>query len=267
MKVLLIGDVMGKPGRQTLKEFLPQIIKDNQIEFVILNGENLAGGYGITEKIFRYMIDDLEVDCITTGNHWLDKKEILSFADHEKILIPANAGNNPVQDRGLKFFKTKSGKSLAVVNLIGRVFMHADNKDPFAAAEKLFDKIPSHICMRIVDVHAEASSEKQALAHFLDGRSSVVYGTHSHVPTADERVLENGTGFVTDLGMTGGYDSVIGIRKQSAIHRFLTGKKKDFEPSNSQRKLFGIIADINEQSGRCQQMQRIQFEAKNLISV
>jgi 2',3'-cyclic-nucleotide 2'-phosphodiesterase len=168
------------------------------------------------------------------------------------------------EDLGLKILTSKAGVRFAVVNLIGRAFMHGDNRDPFKAVDKLLDQVPAAVRIRIVDVHAEASSEKQGLGWHLAGRVSLLYGTHTHVPTADERLLagagDGKTGFVTDVGMTGAYDSVIGIRKDAAIQRLLTGEKKKFEPATDDPWLCFIVADVDDESGHCTRIQRLRWE-------
>jgi calcineurin-like phosphoesterase len=166
---------------------------------------------------------------------------------------------NVEEDQGLRIFSTKAGEQIAVMNLHGKAFMYGENRCPFATIDRLMAKIPDRIKIRIVDIHAEATSEKQALGWHLCGRASLVYGTHSHVPTADERILEKKTGFVTDLGMTGGYDSVIGMKKEAAIHRLRTGEPKKFEPSMENPWIFAISATIDEKTGKCTAIERIKL--------
>jgi 2',3'-cyclic-nucleotide 2'-phosphodiesterase len=256
MKFLILGDVMGKPGRQLLDKHLPQLREEYSPDFVLLNGENSAGGKGLTEKIYQKYIDQ-EIDAVTMGNHWMDKPEIHDFfPKSDRLLLPANMANVENDYFGLKIFHMSKG-AVAVINLIGKVFMQGQNRCPFKTLEKLLASVPPHIKMLLVDIHAEATSEKQALGHFLDGRASLVFGTHSHVPTADSRILKGGTGFITDVGMTGPYDSVIGIRKEAAILRMQTGVKKRFEPAKGDPRLYGILAEVDEQKGTCLEIAQV----------
>lgn len=259
MKVLAIGDIMGKAGRRCLEKHLGPLRQSLGADFVLVNGENAAGGFGLTKKIFDEFTEKWSVDCVTMGNHWHDKREIYQFADTaQRLVLPANMGNVQEQN-GLRIIRAPNGVEVAVINLIGRVFMHGENRCPFKTVDRLLDKVPEHVRVRIVDMHAEATSEKQGLGWYLKGRVSLVYGTHSHVPTADERILESQTGFCSDLGMTGGYDSVIGIRKEAAIHRLLTGEKQKFEPSMDNPWLYAIAAEIDEKTGRCTAIERVKL--------
>jgi metallophosphoesterase (TIGR00282 family) len=260
-RILAIGDVMGKAGRRALERLLPRARAELQPDIVLLNGENAAGGFGLTEKIYQGFVTGLGVDCVTMGNHWHDKREIYDFLPRaDRLVLPANMGNVEREASGLRVLTAKNGVQFAVINLIGRAFMQEGNRDPFKAVDKLLGEVPAAVKLRIVDVHAEATSEKQGLAWYLCGRVSVVYGTHSHVPAADERILGGKTGFVTDIGMTGGYDSVIGIRKEAAIQRLLTGEKKKFEPATDDPWLCALVADVDDATGVCTRVQRLRWE-------
>jgi metallophosphoesterase (TIGR00282 family) len=260
-RVLALGDIMGKAGRRALERLLPRARGEFAPDVVLVNGENAAGGFGLTEKIYDAFHANLGIDAVTMGNHWHDKREIFDFAPRaERLVLPANMGNVEREELGLKILTAKSGVRFAVINLIGRAFMVDGNRDPFKAVDALLDRVPAAVRLRIVDMHAEATSEKQGLAWYLAGRVSLFYGTHSHVPTADERILSGKTGFVTDIGMTGGYDSVIGIRKEAAIHRLLTGEKKKFEPATEDPWFCAIVADIDDDSGHCTRIQRLRWE-------
>ncbi len=206
MKVLVVGDVIGRPGRKALEKGLKRVRQMHSIDFLIVNAENLAGGFGLTHKLYDELIDHFGVDAVTMGNHWQSKKEILSYYKNaNRLVLPANAGNLGDETLGLKIIKSQSnGQQVAVINLIGQLFMHPDNKSPFTACERLLARIPEEVKIRLLDFHGEATSEKQAVAWHFAKRLSCLYGTHSHVPTADERVLEDYTGFVSDLGATGG---------------------------------------------------------------
>ncbi|HEV2113060.1 MAG TPA: TIGR00282 family metallophosphoesterase, partial [Terriglobales bacterium] len=226
MRILFIGDIFGRPGRTIVRERLPELVSSKRIDLVIANGENAAAGFGITPAIVEELFA-LGIEVLTTGNHVWDKKEIIEFFDRansnqdglaRRVLRPANypAGTPGV---GLYEGATKAGVPYAVINLQGRVFM-ASNDDPFRTADTLLKQVKAKVVL--VDLHAEATSEKIAMGWYLDGRVTAVLGTHTHVPTADERVLPKGTAYQTDVGMTGPYDSVIGIEKENILRRFLT---------------------------------------------
>jgi hypothetical protein len=266
IKVLAVGDLMGKGGRRSLAKLLPLATERFQPDIILANGENAAGGFGITRKIYDQLTETIGVDCVTTGNHWHDKKEIYEFLPQvDRLVIPANMMNVSDPQRGVAILQTISGVSYAVINLIGRAFMHQDNRNPFHAADELLKRIPDSVKIRIVDMHAEATSEKQGLGHYLSGRVSLVYGTHSHVPTADERLIDDQTGFTTDVGMTGAYDSVIGIRKDAAIRRMTSGEKKKFEPASNDLWMCFILAEICPKSGQCHSIKRFRWEYNQMF--
>lgn len=259
MKILAFGDIMGKAGRKCLEQHLPALASKYEADFIIVNGENAAGGFGLTKKIFVEFTENFGIDCVTMGNHWHDKREIYDFIKNtHRIVLPANMGNT-TEDQGLRIIQSKSGVQIAVINLIGRVFMYGENRCPFQAVDRLLDRVPEHVKIRVVDIHAEATSEKQGLGWHVTGRASLVYGTHSHVPTADERIFNGKTGFVSDLGMTGGYDSVIGMKKEAAIHRLLTGEKQKFEPSLDNPWIYAVAATIDEKTGNCTAIERVKL--------
>jgi metallophosphoesterase (TIGR00282 family) len=250
---------MGRPGREALEKGLKKVRAERQVDFVIVNGENAAGGFGITRKIFDQFIDSFEVDCVTTGNHWMDKKEVYNFLDHERLVVPANMSNVDDLKQGWRLVRSRSGTQVAVINLIGKIFMKGENRSPYDGVERMMDRIPAQVKIRVIDIHAEATSEKQGVAQLMAGKASIVYGTHSHVPTADERIIKNFTGFVTDLGMTGPYDSVIGIDSSAAIRRMRTGEKKNFEPAKNDPWFYACIFEIDENSGACKRVERLRF--------
>ncbi len=258
IKVFAIGDVVGRAGRKAIEKSIGLIKKRYKPDILLLNGENSAGGFGITKKIFHQFTEEWGFDCITTGNHWHDKKEIIPFIpEAERLLVPGNMENVADETAGLKILTSTTGVKFAVINLIGKAFMHDGNRNPFQAASRLVAKIPENVKVRIVDMHAEASSEKAGMAYFLRSKVSLVYGTHSHVPTADERILSGGTGFVTDLGLTGSYDSIIGMEPKAALKRMLTSKKARLEPAKDNPWLCGITAEIDENSGYCKKIDRV----------
>jgi len=246
MRILFIGDVIGRPGRAVVGEELPRLRETLDLDFVILNGENLAGGFGITRKIAEEMFA-LGVDCITTGNHWLDQREILTFiADEDRILRPANlpAGT---PGRGAGLFQARNGGHVLVVAPMGRVFMEPQD-NPFAAVERELVACPlgEGADAVVVDMHGEATSEKMAMGHFCDGRASLVVGTHSHVPTADAQILPGGTAYQTDAGACADYDSVIGMEKHEPLQRFTTKMPGGrFSPAAGPATLCAVFVETN----------------------
>jgi metallophosphoesterase (TIGR00282 family) len=261
IRVLAIGDVIGKPGRRCIQELLPRARARFAPDIVVANGENLAGGFGLTRKVFDELTKKHGVDCVTSGNHWFDKRDVYDIInDCPNFLRPANMFNISDPTSGLAILKAKGGAPFAVINLYGRAFMKGENRCPFKTVDELLPKIPGSIKTIIVDVHGEASSEKQALGHYLADRVSVLYGTHTHCPTADERIINGRLGFVTDVGMTGPYDSVIGIRKEASIERLTTGNRRNFEPATRDLWFCFIVCDIDPVTGQCLQIQRLRWE-------
>jgi 2',3'-cyclic-nucleotide 2'-phosphodiesterase len=254
---LFIGDVMGQPGRRILKETLPGLLEEYSPALVLANGENAAAGFGITPPLVEDLLA-LGIAVLTSGNHIWDKKEILPYlADHAdgRLLRPANyPGSSP--GHGLYVGRTRSQMAYAVMNLQGRVFMPAIDC-PFRTADRLLEQIPAEVKVRIVDMHAEATSEKLAMGWYLDGRVTAVVGTHTHVPTADETVLPRGTAYVTDLGMTGPYDSVIGIEKRAVIEKFLSQIPARFEVAKGDVRLSAVLIEADTETGRASSIQRI----------
>lgn len=257
MRILLVGDVIGKGGRRAVADLLPRLINDG-VDFVIANGENVSGGIGITPS-YAQMLWEQGVDVITSGNHIWRKKEIIPFLDQEpRLLRPANypAG---APGRGSGIYTTSGGTKVGVLNLEGRIFMKA-LESPFKTAEEHLSLLQRETKVIIVDFHAEATSEKMALGWFLDGEVSAVLGTHTHVQTADERVLPGGTAYITDVGMTGPSDSVIGIKREIALERFLTMLPNKFEPATGKIELQGAIVDVDEETGRSLGIRRVKMD-------
>jgi len=256
MRILFIGDIVGEPGRQAIKELVPKIVKREKIDFVIANGENTAGGSGITPMI----VDELlgyGVDVITSGDHIWKRKEILDrIAEDARILRPANYPRE-APGFGSTVVTSRSGVDVGVINLIGRVFMQAV-ECPFRVVKVEIDKMKNKTRIIIVDMHAEATSEKVALGWFLDGTVSAVIGTHTHIQTADEKILPKGTAFLTDAGMTGPYDSVIGRKKEQILNRFITQMPTKFEMAENDVQLHGAIIEIDEKTGRAESIRRVQ---------
>lgn len=255
MKVLFIGDIVGKPGRKVISALLPGIVGRHGVDIVIANCENAAGGFGVTRKI----VDELyhnEIDILTSGNHIWDKKEASNFIDdYETLLRPANYPEGTV-GKGSVVIDTRLGISLGVLNLEGRIFMKPLDS-PFRVAEREIERLKNKTDIIIVDMHAEATSEKEALGWFLDGKVSAVLGTHTHVQTADERVLPGGTAYITDVGMTGPFDSVLGIKKEVALERFLTLLPNRFDVAKGDIRIQGVLIDIDNNTGRACSIERL----------
>jgi metallophosphoesterase (TIGR00282 family) len=250
MRLLFLGDVVGRSGRTVVADHLPRLIKRHRFDFVVVNGENAAGGFGITEDIFLGLLD-AGADCVTTGNHVWDQREALIFADRqERFLRPVNypAGT---PGRGANVYQARNGRRVLVVNIMGSVFMPALD-DPFQAAARAIGACPlgTGCDAAIVDMHAEATSEKQVMGYFLDGQASLVIGTHTHVPTADYRVLKGGTAYMSDVGMCGDYDSVIGMEKDEPLRR-ATSKipSARFGPALGAAALSGLAVETDDATG------------------
>ncbi len=255
MKVLLIGDVVGKPGRKVLKSVLSDILKSNQIDLCIANCENAAGGFGVTLETLN-ALEEGGIHYFTSGNHIWDKKEIYNlFNSGRRVLRPANYPEG-IPGKGFATTLSTSGLNVGILNLCGRVYI--ENLDcPFKSADKAIKQLKESTNIIIVDMHGEATSEKIAMGWYLDGRVSAVLGTHTHVQTADERILPNGTAYITDVGMTGPRDSVIGMKKEIALTRFLTKIPKKFEPASGMGQFNGVIVDIDEKSGKAISIERL----------
>jgi metallophosphoesterase (TIGR00282 family) len=252
--ILFLGDIIGRPGRRALEKNLPSLRDKFFPAVIIANGENAAGGVGITEKIGRELFS--RVDVLTSGNHIWDKREALEYLEREAHLLrPANYPSvNP--GRGACVFEAENGAKIGVLNLQGRVFMEPIDC-PFRVADAEIEILRAVTPVIVVDFHAEATSEKQALAWYLDGRVSAVIGTHTHVPTADERILPGGTACLTDVGMLGGYNSVIGIKRDQAVARFLTSRPQRFEPGKEGLVFEGVFMVIDSGTGKALSIQRI----------
>ncbi|MBX3235913.1 MAG: TIGR00282 family metallophosphoesterase [Nitrospiraceae bacterium] len=255
MKVLAIGDIMGEPGRRAVGRLLPKLIAQHDIDVVIGNGENVAGGFGITPDLCDELFD-LGVSVITTGNHAWDKKELLDmFPQEARLLRPANYPEG-VPGRGSYIMTTPGGESLGVLQLMGRAFMPTIDC-PFQVAKRELSRLKTQVAAVVVDMHAEATSEKMAMGHFLDGQVTAVVGTHTHVQTADEQILPKGTAYITDIGMTGPLHSVIGIKKELAIEKFLTGMPRRFEVASGPTVFCAVLVDLDAKLGKALSIQRI----------
>lgn len=254
MNILFIGDIVGNPGRKIARQIIPIIKKEHSIDFCIANGENAAGGSGITYAVAQELYRS-GVDAITLGNHTWSKRDIVNFIDEDpKIVRPANypsespgKGSTVVEKDHLK---------IGIVNVLGRVFM--DNIDcPFKAATREIEYLKNFVKVILVDIHAEATSEKNAIAWYLDGKVSCVFGTHTHIQTSDEKILPSGTGFITDVGMTGPYEGILGVDRNIIIQKFLTHMPARFEVAKGMVQFNGIIADIDDITGKTKRLKRI----------
>jgi metallophosphoesterase (TIGR00282 family) len=256
VKLLFVGDVVGRPGRRAVAEVLPRLVDRHRADYVVVNVENSAGGFGVTPEVLAELDELLPIDCFTSGNHVWDKKEGVELLAREpRLLRPANyPDGNP--GSGLHVGETAAGIPVATINLEGRVFMSA-LESPFTVADRLLAKLDRRVKVVMIDFHAEATSEKQALAFYLDGRVSAVLGTHTHVPTADERVLPGGTALITDVGMTGPYESIIGVRVDKVLKRFLLQTPSSFEVAKKDVRLAAAVLDIDENTGKARGVERL----------
>lgn len=254
MKILMIGDVVAKPGRLAVLERIQDLREQHAIDLAVMNAENVAGGFSITPSLAEQLFA-AGIDVMTSGNHIFDKKEAIEYiARQPRLLRPANYPPG-TPGSGLWTGEVRGTKA-AVINVMGRVFMPPSD-DPFRVADALVNSLPADIKVRLVDVHAEATSEKVAMGWFLDGRVSAVVGTHTHVQTADERILPQGTAYLTDVGMTGSYSGVIGMNTGDVIARFTTAVAKRAEHSTGQARICGAIVDVDEETGRARGISRI----------
>ena len=254
MKILAIGDLVGYAGVRKFKNELPKIIESKDIDFVIVNGENAAEGMGMTENNFKDIISE-KVDVITMGNHTWGKKDIFKFIDHPKIIRPANYTKGVV-GKGYNIYTCKN-KKIAVINLRGRVDMNVLSENPFIVAKELVENLKDKVDIIIIDFHAEATAEKIALSYYLDGKVTAIFGTHTHVQTADEEILENGTAYITDIGMTGPKHSVIGMDVAASVKRFETTLPERYKIAGGESKLNGVIFDIDDNTNKVISIERI----------
>jgi len=259
MKVLVIGDIVGRAGRRAVRELLPNIKQEEEIDFIIANGENAAGGFGLTEKLAQELYD-YGVDVLTMGNHTWDNKEIFNFIDDDQRLIRPYNYPPGTPGRGYGIYKLESGVTIAVINLLGRIFL--DDVDcPFRSLEKLSDEIEADLIL--VDFHAEATSEKVGLGRYFDGQVAAIFGTHTHVQTADERVLTNGTAYITDLGLTGGIESILGMKEEDVLKKMVTKLPQRFSVATGDTQLCGAIIELDLKNKLANSITRIRREHYN----
>lgn len=256
MKILAVGDLIGSAGIRKLKSVLPELRKKEGVDFVIVNGENSAEGMGMTEKNFKEILEE-KVDVITMGNHTWGKKDIFKFIDHPKLIRPANYTKGVV-GKGYNIYSCKD-KKIAVINLIGRVDMNVLSENPFVIVKEIIENIQKEVDIIIIDFHAEATAEKIALGYYLDGKVTAVYGTHTHVQTADETILERGTAYITDIGMTGPNKSVIGMDVLASIKRFETTLPERYKIATGECIFNGVIFEVNDKTNKVINIKRVKI--------
>lgn len=254
MKILAVGDIVGESGVRKLKEELPRIKKEKNIDFVITNGENSAGGMGLTERNFKDIME-AGTNVVTMGNHTWGKKDIFKFIDDPNLLRPANYPKGVV-GKGLGIYECK-GKKIAVMNFLGRVDLNILTENPFVLAKEMVEEIQGKVDMIFIDFHAEATAEKIAMGRFLDGKITALFGTHTHVQTADEQILPNGTAYITDLGMTGPKESVIGMNIQASLKRFETTLPEKYKLAEGACILNAVVFEIDDETNKAISIERI----------
>ena len=254
MKILAVGDIVGESGVRKLKDELPKIKKEKNIDFVITNGENSAGGMGLNEKNFKYIME-AGTNVVTMGNHTWGKKDIFKFIDNPNLLRPANYPKGVV-GKGLGIYECK-GKKIAVMNFLGRVDLNILTENPFVLVKEMVEEIKDEVDMIFIDFHAEATAEKIAMGRFLDGKVTAVFGTHTHVQTADEQILPNGTAYITDLGMTGPKESVIGMNIQASLKRFETTLPEKYKLAEGLCIFNAVVFEIDDETNKAKSIERI----------
>ena len=265
MKILFIGDIVGKPGRELIRKGLPGLADRLEVDLVIANAENAAAGFGVTKDIGDALLES-GVHVMTSGNHIWAKKEVIEYIGGEpRLLRPANypAG---VPGRGSYVAQTGDGRAVGVINVMGRVFMQSID-DPFTVVLKEIEAMRGRTKVIVVDFHAEATSEKVAMGWYLDGKVTLVVGTHTHVQTADERILPNGTAYITDAGMTGPHDSIIGMEREPSLARFLNGMPSRYEPATGNPRLNGVVIEADDKTGRALAISRVSYSEKDLAAM
>jgi metallophosphoesterase (TIGR00282 family) len=262
LRILALGDVVGRPGRMVVHRRLPELVRTRQVDLVIANGENIAGGSGITQNLF-HKLRSYGVDVVTLGDHVYKKIDVVGAMNSERLVRPMNLSADAA-GRGFTVVPTNSGVQVCVFALLGRIFMNQlPSNDPFAAADEVLGRIHKSVKVIVCDMHAEASSEKVAMGHYLDGRASLVFGTHTHIPTADAKILPGGTAFISDLGMTGPYDSVLGRRKDRVVKHMVTNMPQPFDVATGDVRMCGVLAEIDEATGKAISIERIEVADGN----
>ena len=255
MKILTVGDIVGENGLRKACEIIPKLKEEYNIDFIIMNGENAAGGMGITENLFKKMINLAGANVVTMGNHTWGKKDIFKFIDDEKLIRPANYPEGVV-GKGFNIFKC-GNKNIAVINLLGRTDMGVLTENPFVIVNNIINSIKNKCDIIVVDFHAEATAEKIAMGHYLDGKVQIVYGTHTHVQTADEEILSKGTAYISDIGMTGPKKSVIGMDIKASLKRFITTLPEKYKLADGECMFNACIFEINDENNKVMKITRI----------
>ena len=259
MKILFLGDVMGRAGRSAIAERLPKLRADWRLDFVVINGENASSGAGLTPDHAKSLLE-AGADCVTLGDHAFDQKDMLQFIESEpRIIRPINFAKG-APGRGARVFTTEKGQKILVAQVLGQVFMKRPFDDPFSALDQILRAHPrgGQVAASLIDIHCEATSEKMGVGHFCDGRASMVVGTHTHVPTADAQILPGGTAFLSDAGMCGDYDSVIGMDKTEPLRRFVTGMAKGrFTPALGDATLSGVYVETDDRTGAATRIEMV----------
>ena len=263
MKILFIGDVVGKSGRRALRRFLPELQDQTEADLTVVNAENAAGGFGVTAGVLEEFLEQSEIDVLTSGNHIWDKREALDLIQEEPRLLRPHNYPAGTPGSGWIVATASNGVQVGVLNIMGTVFMHPTLDCPFSSAHQALEKKPSDVKVVLVDFHAEATSEKVAMGWYLDGRASAVVGTHTHVPTADERVLPQGTAHISDVGMTGCYNSVIGMETAGVLKRFVERVPERFEVASGPASVCGVIIDVDETTGKSRSIARVRVNEKD----
>src|SRR5438094_5635785 len=263
LRVLVLGDVVGRPGRQIIQQKLGCLVRTRSVDLVIANAENVAGGSGITQNLFN-KIRSYGVDVVTLGDHIYKKQDIIpTLQNSERIVRPANLSAHAA-GRPYSCVTTNAGVPVCVFSLLGRIYMNLPADDPFAAADRVLSQVPDNVRCCVCDFHAEASGEKASMGHWLDGRASVIFGTHTHVPTADAKILPGGSAFITDVGMCGPYDSVLGRRKERVLKYMTTNMPVPFDVATGDVRLCGLLAELDRETGRALAIERIEVQAGNV---
>jgi len=262
LRILALGDIVGRPGRMIVHQKLASLVREKKVDLVIANAENIAGGSGITQNLFN-KIRSYGVDVVTLGDHVYKKADIIPMmGTSERIVRPANLSAQAA-GRPFTVVTTAAGVSVAVFGVLGRIYMNLPADDPFAAVNRVLDALPEKVKVCVCDVHAEASSEKVALGHWMDGRVSFIFGTHTHIPTADAKLLPGGSAYISDLGMCGPYDSVLGRRKERVIKYMSTNMPQPFDVATGDVRLCGALAEIDETTGQAVSIERIEVQGEN----
>jgi 2',3'-cyclic-nucleotide 2'-phosphodiesterase len=262
LRILCLGDIVGRPGRQVLHQKLAGLVRQKQVDLVVANAENIAGGSGITANLFN-KIRSYGVDVVTLGDHIYRRADIIpTMQTSERIVRPANLAAGAA-GRTHTVVQTNTGVPVAVFSVLGRIFVNLPADDPFAAADRVLGSLPENVRVCVCDIHAEATSEKVALGHWMDGRCSMIFGTHTHIPTADAKILPGGSAYITDLGMCGPYDSVLGRRKERVMKYMTSSMPQPFDVATGDVRMCGALAEIDPETGRALSIERIEVAGEN----